>query len=467
MLQHTLRRNIPLEHWVLPMAIAAAGVVVGITAGKGTWLFLGALALLPLLFYWPVELGIGAIAMLLPFENLTRIGDERGFMSIAFVLGLFLLLAVGVMRNRMQWPSPPVLWWGIFLVWSATSILWAVDPNVSLEHLPTAVAMFLFYFAASAYRISEKEFKVIVFLTVLGGVAAGLVSVQQFMTGGGATFSAHEVRATITAGAAEMNPNRFGVRLLIPLTFAIGLWLSTKSKLAKLGALAAVGITAAALIMTMSRGSIVAATIMIGVFLYRLRALKIESVKPMVRRLATLVTVLVVIVGLAAPAALLMRFQNSTQDRGAGRFDIWSVGWVMVQHYPIAGAGFSNFPVVYNMFAGSGTHLYFKKDNNDAHNIYLAITVEEGFLGLLLFFLALRKVFEISSKCRKDVLKTPEWLVASEAAFGSILVASFFGNLMWDKTFWLASAYLAFAVTLQKKQAGMIAHPRTPTAEAI
>ena len=138
----------------------------------------------------------------------------------------------------------------------------------------------------------------------------------------------------------------------------------------------------------------------------------------------------------------------------------------MVQHYPIAGAGFSNFPVVYNTFAGYGTHLYFKKDNNDSHNIYLAISVEEGILGLLLFFLALKKVFESASKCRNSVLRTPILLVAAEAGFCSILVASFFGNLMWDKTFWLSAAYLALAITLQKQESWR-AKPSLSMVEAI
>ena len=60
---------------------------------------------------------------------------------------------------------------------------------------------------------------------------------------------------------------------------------------------------------------------------------------------------------------------------------------------------------------------------------------QNGFLGLLLFFLALKKV-----------------LISAEAGFCSILVARFFGNLLWDKTFWLSAAYLYLAITLQKQE---------------
>ncbi len=51
---------------------------------------------------------------------------------------------------------------------------------------------------------------------------------------------------------------------------------------------------------------------------------------------------------------ILSRFE--TNDRGAGRFDIWLVGWTAMKHYALMGAGLSNFPVVYNDYAGAGEH---------------------------------------------------------------------------------------------------------------
>ena len=457
MLDHTLARKNPLlEQWMVPAGIGAVAVLVGVIVGQGLWRYLPVIGVIPLLWVWPVEVTLGAVVILLPFEPITTKGMEgdRGVMSLAFVVALLVVFAIGVVGRRLQRPSATTIWCGVFISWAGVSILWAADPQVSLRHLPTAIALFLFYLVASSFRITEKEFDWLVLLTILGGGAAALWSVRQFYSGVG--FGLHDIRATLTVGETEANPNRFGIRLLLPVSFAMAYFLSARRWYAKAFAFSVMVMAGLGLLLTMSRGSILAEIVIVLVFFFRLKSLKLKSLQPQVCRLLALVVLMAVLLAVAMPTALYLRFKEASADRGAGRLDIWTVGMEILKHYPVAGAGFSNFPVVYNQYAGAAAHLYFKRDNNDAHNSYLAIAAEEGLIGLLLFGIAIKRQFSLVSKCRAQTVRNPVMFVACEAVFCGLLVASLFGNILWDKTFWLSWVFLAFAITLQTSQSGLV-----------
>ena len=57
-------------------------------------------------------------------------------------------------------------------------------------------------------------------------------------------------------------------------------------------------------------------------------------------------------------------------------------------------------------------------------------------------------------------------LVACEAGFCSLLVAGMFGNILWDKVFWMSWVLLAFAISLEKTGPAK-ANARVSTREAF
>lgn len=438
--------------WAAALAIGAIAVLLGVVVGQGGWFFVPAAALLPLLWFWPVEVAMGAAVLLLPFEYVTTLetgsdgSSDRTLMSVALLLAFCVLMAVGVIGRRLQRPSATVVWWLLFVAWATASATWAVEPKVTLSYLPTAGSLFLFYLVASSFRITEKEFNRIVWLTILGGAVAALISVYGFYYGAG--FAHHATRATLAAGGGHVNPNRFGSCLLVPLAFALARLVSAPHRLEKILALCLLGITSLGLLLTMSRGNILAAVVTVLVLLYRLNSLKLSSLKPKIRRLLVLTVVLAIALAAVMPASLFDRFLQSASDRGSGRLDIWTAGLVIFMHYPVAGAGFNNFSIVYTKYAGYESHLY-SAEGADAHNAYLAVAVEEGLVGLLLFLMAIRKQFQLVSRCRTNIVGSPIMLVCCEAAFCGMLVICFFGNLLWEKAFWFVWVFLAFVITVQ------------------
>lgn len=461
-----IRKGPAFGQWVVPLAIGAVAVLIGVVVGQGGWFFLPVVALLPLLWFWPVEVAMGAAVLLLPFEYVTSLGtsssggSDRTLMSLAVVLAFCVLVATGVMGRRLQQPSATVVWWLLFLAWAAASTGWAVEPQMSVSYLPSAGALFLFYLAASSFRITEREFDRIVWLTILGGAVAALLSVYGFYFGAG--FAQHATRATLAAGGGHVNPNRFGSCLLVPLAFGLARFLTARHRWARIFALFLLVITSLGLLLTMSRGVTIAAVVTVLVFFYRLNSLKLGSLRPKVRRLLVLSVVLAIGLAAVMPASFFVRFQQSATDRGSGRLDIWTAGLVMFTHYPVLGAGLNNFPVVYTKYAGYASKLY-SSDGADAHNAYLAIAVEEGLVGLLLFLMVIKKQFQIVSRCRARIVGSPIMLVCCEAAFCGMLVVCLFGNFLWDKAFWFAWVLLAFAITVQtSKTSQEVALPGRP-----
>ncbi len=207
MLQHTLsRKRFSLETWGAPLAVCFAAAMVGVIIGQGRWIFLPAVALIPMLWRWPVETALGGVVLLLPFEGISVIGGgERGLMSLAFVVSLWVVFAVGIVSGRLQRPSAAAFWCGAFVAWIASSILWAVRPDVSLSHITTVIALFLFFLVISSFRATQGEFNWIVALTIAGGVAAALYSLYQFHSGV-SLVTRESMRATLSAGDTLVNP---------------------------------------------------------------------------------------------------------------------------------------------------------------------------------------------------------------------------------------------------------------------
>ena len=164
---------------------------------------------------------------------------------------------------------------------------------------------------------------------------AALFSVYGFYYGAGA--AQHATRATLAAGGGYVNPNRFGSTLLVPLAFAMARCFSAQHRWARMCALFFLAITSLGLMLTLSRGTILAAVVTTLVFLYRLNSLKLKSLKPKLRRFLVWRSCSDRAGGGHA-VHLLRTFSESGTDRGSGRLDIWTAGLVMFMHYPIAGA---------------------------------------------------------------------------------------------------------------------------------
>jgi len=426
----------------LVAVLVAAACSLGWMIASEKWLFVVAGFGLLLLFVRPIESVLGLYAFLIPFESMTTLTDSNGptatLLRYVGLLAIFVIVAVGCLRERFMRPPQTAMFWSLFIVWGAVSTLWAINPEMALRRLPTAVGLWLLYLVIVSARISTRELSWITLLTILGGCGASLYSVYLFHQSGGAIG-----RVSLTEGSTQSDPNFFALTLLLPLSLACGETLAAQAWLRKGLFLAATGVIALGVFLTMSRGMLAAAGVITVVFLLRLRL-----------NWRLLIPVAIAGAGLFfMPKLFFERMQEASNSRLVGREDIWQVGVHSLKSYGAFGAGLDNFSNAFQRYAG--TAHFFPGDQRDSHNIYLATAVEFGIVGTLFLFAAVRSHLRAFPRPDGNSLASAR-LVACEAACWGMLTAGMTISILWRKAFWFVFALSVAALHAQRENE----HPR-------
>jgi O-antigen ligase len=411
--------------------------MLGYGIGQSQWLFAIVALLIPFVVLYPVQVAFGIFALLIPFDTISVLGQaEKGrtLTALAGAATAVILLGAGLATRRLKSLPTSAVWWILFVLWYLATMVWGLNFGSSIQMLPTVVATLGLYLASCCFRYTEKELKAIVVLCILGGCVAALWTVHLYRQG---TFfgTGLEMRGSLTVGERTSNPDGLGMDLLLPISLAFGYFLASKRKLVKAIMLLVMGMSILGLMLTMSRGAVLALLAMFFVYVYRLR-LGWRIVAPAI--------VMALCLSLM-PSVFFARFQEAQESGGSGRTDIWRVGLKAFEHYGVLGVGLNNFPYAYTNYMGEAPR--YRGAYRDAHNIYLTVGVEAGVLGLLLFAGALIAHFRASSRLRNQ-LSVWNLLLASEAACWGMLVFGFFATILWSKALWLGWMLLSAAVTM-------------------
>jgi O-antigen ligase len=422
--------------WVVKNAIfiifvIGGAAILGISVAEENWVLLLVVSALPVVLLWPVQMSLGLFALVLPFDSVAVLGQGSTGTTLNWYAGVasaLVLLGVGIVHGRLERPTRAALWWSLLILWSGASIVWALEPQRVLERLPTALGLLTFYLIAVSFRMSRKELCWVLGLALLGGVAGAGYGIWQFLHSTGASI----IRASI----GETNPNRFALSLLLPLSIAIGAFLSMRNWILKAATLTMIGVIAFAILISMSRGSLIAVCVLILFYIRKFR---------MNWRISVALLVLSSLL-LAVPKVFFERIQSSQEDRGAGRLDIWQAGFEVAKNHTVFGVGLDNFPVAYDRYASSET--FFRGYRRAPHNVYLGTLTELGIIGFLLFLLAIRSEIRVLRKLKSSAKQVP-LVVGCEGACFAILTAGISRDILWDKTFWFSWILLATAARLQ------------------
>lgn len=427
--------------WGWIMLLVGGAALLGWSIAQERWLLLLALSAIPLLLLWPVPAALGAFAFLVPFDMISMLGQQQSDATLTRYVGALsamVLLVTGLVRRKLERPMVSALWWSLLVFWGAASAAWAIDPNLTIEHIPTTFALLILYVVTTSVHLSQEELSGAVLLTIAGGLAAAVYSSFQYWNGifyhGGIGG-----RSSLIIGDRQVDPNIFAASLVLPLSLALGRFLESRGWVRRIFWLCVAGAIGIAVLLTMSRGALLALAVMVFVYFRRLG---------INRRVLIPVAVMVVIL-LALPSRFYGRLGNAQATGGAGRLYIWEVGLEAFKHYGLIGAGEQNFPRAYSQYLGAGSRVY-SYGNADSHNSYLAVSVELGIVGLGLMCLALRsslKAARIASN-QRQIIST----VAFEAACWAMLVSTFFVSMLWRKAFWLPWILLALASRVKKDE---------------
>ena len=323
---------------------------------------------------------------------------------------------------------------GLFLGFSALSVLWAEDPSVATTPLMRfALNLVLFLIVYTAVR-TPKQFALVIGAYILGAsVAAGYGLL--FPPQDTAYYDVSRVGGTLG------DPNELAAVLVPGMILAGAMAVTLKrAPLVRIAALGAVGLCAAGVFLSLSRGGLIATAF----------ALLVALLVAGRWRAQALVLAVVVLMGgffyygYIASEDAVDRVTNV--EGGSGRTDLWTIGWRMVEAEPVVGVGIGNFQtasVHYLLEPGAIQRDEFIVDDpKSAHNTYLHVLAELGIVGAALFvsilgfallcILRAARIFERLGEPGLELLAR-----ALLVALAGVLAADFYISEQYGKQLWL------------------------------
>ncbi len=430
----------------LTLLVAAVAFLAAAIGGlSGAQPRLGILAAIGITFvalvFADLLIGFAAMVMFAFLEALSSLGG----VSLAKVAGVLLVVAwlavvsSGGVRSRNFFAERPGLTYLLlaFLGWNAVSVVWSASSGEAassvMRYTLNAILVPVAFTAIRARRDVVRILAVVVVGATIAAISAILVPPDATAAAAG--------RATGTIG----DPNELAAALVVGLAiagaFAVNRFVNP---LLRLASAVAAALCMFGILVSLSRGGLLgvgAALIVAVVMGGRWRA----------RVLAACATLALVAVGyFAFVASLPAKERVLNVGGGTGRLDLWTVATRMIDAHPFRGVGSGQF-------ASSSVHYLLQPgaiQRGDlilstpkvAHNTYLNILAELGFVGGALF--AAVALTCLGSACfavqrlRQDGDEQLEILVRGVVVgICGYLVTLLFISENYSKLFWILMAF--------------------------
>jgi O-antigen ligase len=430
-----------------------------------------------LLVRWPV-LGGGVLLFVL----YTRVSDVgityHGLPSIAQPLVLLLAGAMFIRRTAMggarSIPSLAGVWsaMALYLAVLLASAVWAQDADAAVQEAIDLLKNLLIVYVIAETFETPLSLRLGVWALIAAGALLAGLSVLQAVTHtyNNSYFGLAQapVRQIVLAdnGARTSgpigDPNFYALILAALIPLALMRVRDERQALLRVIAASAAVLMAAALVLTYSRGGLVALLAMAILFV------PVARIRPAQVALGLLIVVL--LLGLV-PGAYWQRLAALGEEIGGTQVDLsvqkradsQQVALEMFADNPVGGVGAANYPVTYFPYA---LRLDVPIAANYAHDMYLQIAAETGLAGLVTFactaLLALRSVWRRRTAAIRAGDRLTEGLAAScWLSLVTYLIGSAFLPAAYPRYLWLLIG-LALAAALCGRRAQMYREWRIP-----
>jgi len=343
------------------------------------WLIIIPLAVLAIAIWRPVY-GLAAVVLLWP-SYLLR-GEIAGIPTTVLELSIYAVATTLIIRLLLkkiswQWPRITTTAWILISLWIVAWVIatfTAADREAALGAFKAWLVDPLIFAALAAIIIKHENDRRIIFnAALLSGAIVALAGLVQLVGW----------RSTLQEGrlSSFFHPvANYAAMYLGPL-IAVGLsYLLHRQKKSKF-IWSTVVIMSVALIFTLSYGGYLAVAAA-GLFTWLwLPASRLKN------------RLLIIALGvLAAGTFILTQLPNfkqhfNTADRSSGlvRTEIWVTSWALIQQHPLVGIGPNNFEPAYRDEVPKHYWPPLEWLVAQPHNLYLALWLETGLLGLMTF----------------------------------------------------------------------------------
>jgi probable O-glycosylation ligase (exosortase A-associated) len=431
-----------LEHLakLLPIGLLLGGVLFSVGLSYVMVHVSPALALLGLLaipagilLVTRPYLGLLLIVLVIPLEDFNELsGGVSLFKLLSAIVFGGTAVHFLVFRRKDRLASAPENWLiGLFLLAAILSNFTVIAPPVTLDRTLRLIYVLSLYLVAINVIRTEKDLRYLVWAFL----ASGLICVSYGFYGHFLGRAAADSGARLTGTMDD--PNEFAGAVVARLPLALCLLRVEKHWLKRLLLLVGAGMMICGIIMTWSRGGLLALVWALALFVLRQK-----------RKLAWLIIVGIIILAVLAtmPSSLRARMDVMfSNEQGADtslmrRMTYQIYGRKLFYQHPILGIGFSRFSEAY---ARSEYRFLQGPGKQVAHNTYLEILVGTGLMGFVPFMSLLVTALSTTWKLARHEEKYPYRAHVSAGLFaglGGYLLSSLFLSQQYEKTLWLLIA---------------------------
>lgn len=384
------------------------------------------------------------------------------------LLGLYSLWLAGSLtgagpRVRLVLrPAAPLL---LYFVFNVLSALAASEPILSFFQIFWLLQMSLLYLYVASTVRTRQDVLFVVTIVMLGLLFESLLMIGLGVTGKAFSFGAISTRidpavaaqggVTRVAGTVG-SPNAAAAYLSFLLAPALSLTLSDLSPRLRVLAAMAFGLGTAALVLTFSRGGLIAFAI--SMLILVAFALRRGWLSPATVWVAG-VMVGVIIAVFHDPLAA--RFFGSDNGAAYARIPLMSIAFHIIADHPVLGVGVNNFAGILPGYAGpefSNQFIY------TVHNMYLMVWAEIGLAGLVAFlwFLltTLRRAWRCANSLGRDLSPLALGLMAGLTGQLFHMFVDVFNGWSQLESLWLMAGLLAAMSMLPAAQTSRVRHLR-------
>lgn len=315
---------------------------------------------------------------------------------------------------------------GILLVALASTVQ-AFDTSTALTTTTRYASFVALYVVVSQFVGAHVLQRRIAWVLTLASGAAAAIALESYFSGD-----------TVVATLPYANPSDFA--FILATTVPLAFWLLGASPRWRLPLLGVVALIAAAIVLSLSRGTIVGlAAGLAWMVLVDRRHIRLVLGGGL---LALLVAVLVIRSDPSRFETALLYKQKVADYNVTTRYDAWTAAAELAVEKPLLGVGPGNFRFYYNELTDrpAGTHNLFV-----AHNAYLDVAAELGLVAMVLFVLYLALIMGRLTVAVRRGDGPPGYARALRVSLVIAIVAAAFVSEQYYPPFWLLGG-LATAV---------------------
>lgn len=298
---------------------------------------------------------------------------------LARFVGYAALIGVAVLSSKPTWTGPDrslLACLTLFVAVALGSVAWSIDPSLTAQRGLSVGLLFGVVLASSGCSwVGRSELRKD--LSVLFVVGSGVLALclPTYLLRPEWAFSGERFRGLLE------NPNSIGVLVALTLPVGAGLLASARRKGIWVGLLA---VQLVALLLSQSRGGIVAAAV--GVAVFGLMGSPIRRRRFLVAIIGggAIVLAAFTIAPQLKPSALTAveaRFRNEPRNsqEGSGRVTAWRLAWSIYTERPVAGWGFGTTEETFGVRSVEIEQVF---KGLHPHNVFLEVLLEVGPAGL-------------------------------------------------------------------------------------